>query len=452
MTMKYQSLRILGKNKTYSRLMNIVLCCNTKLLTTRILCILISTVVIALLSSILMINVNFLLHKSNFHFMLRGYDDENQLICEYLFQKSLSWIEYISVRNIQLTNGDGVVNFTDPRSCHQFKLFQRQAVHVSSEEEHFPLAFSLTVHENIRPVSRLLRLIYRPHNLYCIHVDSKSPQAFYNGVLQLAKCFGSNVMVVNRSESVNVQWGHYSLLEAFLLCAEKLIRNRQVIWKYILNVSGQELPLRTNWELVAALKAMNGSNVVENLGSKYNPERWPKRNFSFPIYWSKGSFYVALSRDFVNFYQTDPKAGEILDAMKSEKHLMKHPDELFFSTLVSNPSLGAPGACDKIYLTSNSDARAMYIGRYVTWAYEGCRRGKSRHGVCLIGTYYLPFIPSRMEFFANKFSEDFQPIAYDCTEYYIMKKVLREMRSNQLDASFNVTFYSQLYCSQYHVN
>ncbi|CAH8454137.1 unnamed protein product [Schistosoma rodhaini] len=376
----------------------------------------------------------------------------NNRICQYLFVKNLSWIEYMLVRNIQSSSNGGYSNLTNSHTCNEFKLFRGEVVQSTVEEKQFPLAFSLAIHRNIKQAARLLRLIYRPHNLYCIHVDSKSPRAFYDEVMELARCFGSNVMVVNRSESVNVKWGYYSVLEVFLLCAEKLINNTEIIWKYILNVSGQELPLRTNWELVALLKAMNGSNIVENLGPKHNPERWPIKNLTFPIIWSKGSFYMALRRDFVHFYQNDPKANEILGVLKAEKNLLKHPDELFFSTLNYNPLLGAPGACNETYLTSDLDMRVAYIGRYVKWANRPCKRGKIRNGICLIGISILPSIPKRMELFANKFSENFEPIAYDCTENYIMEKVLAEMRTNQLSPNFNVSFYSQLYCSQDHIH
>ncbi|KAH8851519.1 7-methylguanosine phosphate-specific 5'-nucleotidase [Schistosoma japonicum] len=53
--------------------------------------------------------------------------------------------------------------------------------------------------------------------------------------MELATCFGSNVILVNRSESINIHWGYYSLLEAFLLCADKLIKNTDYMWKYLLN-------------------------------------------------------------------------------------------------------------------------------------------------------------------------------------------------------------------------
>lgn len=391
-------------------------------------------------------------YATYYEYMLKEFKKGNNEICKYLFSTNLSWLEQMILRRIQPASNDNYMNLTNSRTCMQFKLFHGEVVQSTMEERQFPLAFSIAIHRNIKQAARLLRLIYRPHNLYCIHVDLKSPQIFYDKVMELATCFGPNVMVVNRTESVDVHWGYYSVLEVFLLCADKLLKNKRTNWKYILNVSGQELPLRTNWELVALLKAVNGSNIIETLGPKYNKERWPAKRLTFPIVWSKGSFYVALKRDFVHFYQTDLKARQILDAMKAEKQLLKHPDELYFSTLNFNPSLGAPGACKQTYFKNSSDIQTAYIGRYVKWADRPCIRGKIRNGICLIGIFILPNIPKRMEIFANKFDQDFEPIAYDCTENYVMEKVLKEMRDNQLDPNFNVTFYSQLYCSQYHVN
>ncbi len=39
------------------------------------------------------------------------------------------------------------------------------------EERGFPLAFSVLLYEEAEQAERLLRAVYRPHNVYCIHVD-----------------------------------------------------------------------------------------------------------------------------------------------------------------------------------------------------------------------------------------------------------------------------------------
>jgi hypothetical protein len=38
---------------------------------------------------------------------------------------------------------------------------------------------------------------------------------------------------------------------------------RHKTWKYFINLTGQEFPLKTNYELVKILQAYNGANDVE---------------------------------------------------------------------------------------------------------------------------------------------------------------------------------------------
>ena len=44
---------------------------------------------------------------------------------------------------------------------------------LNSQEESFPIAYSILVYKDPEQVERLLHAIYRPQNHYCIHVDSK---------------------------------------------------------------------------------------------------------------------------------------------------------------------------------------------------------------------------------------------------------------------------------------
>ena len=130
---------------------------------------------------------------------------------------------------------------------------------VTELEQNFPLAFSMLIYTNFPQFEQLLRTIYRPHNIYCIHIDQKSNKNFVNSVKRLAKCF-QNVFLTPRS--VNVRWGEFSVLEPELICLEELLK-RHKTWKYFINLTGQEFPLRTNYELVKILDSINGANLVE---------------------------------------------------------------------------------------------------------------------------------------------------------------------------------------------
>lgn len=129
---------------------------------------------------------------------------------------------------------------------------------MTDEEAEFPIAYSLIVYKDIEQVERLLRAIYQPQNYYCIHIDQKSSYLFYKSLVGIANCFDNIFLTAKR---VNVLWGEYSVLEPEIMCMQELLKYKS--WKYLINLTGQEFPLKTNEELVKILKAFNGSNNME---------------------------------------------------------------------------------------------------------------------------------------------------------------------------------------------
>jgi len=128
----------------------------------------------------------------------------------------------------------------------------------TDEERRFPIAFSLLTYENLEQTERLLRLIYRPHNIYCIHVDAKSSAEVRDGLEAIASCL-DNVFIAH--PSIGVNWGKVSVIHAELICMRQLLENKR--WKFLINLVGRDFPLRTNLELVKILTAYNGSNDVD---------------------------------------------------------------------------------------------------------------------------------------------------------------------------------------------
>ena len=142
-------------------------------------------------------------------------------------------------------------------SCADF-IENRKYVMTSQEEEaEFPLAFSIIMYTSPERAERLLRAIYRPHNFYCIHVDRKSSRLIHSFMNKISSCF-HNVFVINKP--ITVTWGKFSVLQAEIICMEELYKYK---WKYFINLTGQEFPLKTNWELVQILKTYNGANDVD---------------------------------------------------------------------------------------------------------------------------------------------------------------------------------------------
>ena len=133
------------------------------------------------------------------------------------------------------------------------------ASRVTEEEKAFPIAYSILMFEHVEQTERLLRAVYRPQNAYCIHVDAKSKDSVYQAMVSIANCF-DNVFLA--SERIDVRWAWFPVLEAEIVCMRDLL-HRYTAWKYFINLTGREFPLRTNLELVRILKAYNGSNDVD---------------------------------------------------------------------------------------------------------------------------------------------------------------------------------------------
>ncbi|XP_043540065.1 beta-1,3-galactosyl-O-glycosyl-glycoprotein beta-1,6-N-acetylglucosaminyltransferase 3-like, partial [Chiloscyllium plagiosum] len=165
----------------------------------------------------------------------------------------------VSLKHQTVTAGD-YLNMT--RNCRSFVRARKYiTVPLSPEEENFPLAYSMVIHQSIEMFERLLRSIYAPQNVYCIHVDRKSPSQFHAAVWAIASCFHEYVFVAAKLEWVT--YAGWSRVQADLNCMKELLES-PVRWRYFINVCGQDFPLKTNREIVRSLRALNGSNVIES--------------------------------------------------------------------------------------------------------------------------------------------------------------------------------------------
>lgn len=107
---------------------------------------------------------------------------------------------------------------------------------------------------------RLLRAIYAPQNIYCVHVDRKSEVSVFAAIQAITSCFPNVFMV---SKAVNVMYGHWSRVQADLNCMADLY-NINTEWKYLINLCGQDFPLKTNLEIVRMLRSLRGGNSMES--------------------------------------------------------------------------------------------------------------------------------------------------------------------------------------------
>ncbi|CAB1443412.1 unnamed protein product, partial [Pleuronectes platessa] len=227
---------------------------------------------------------------------------------------------------------------------------------LSREEEDYPLAFILTVHKELELFVRLLRAIYMPQNVYCIHVDAKAPWEYQEAIRKLVSCF-QNTFLSSRSETVT--YAGFSRLQADVNCMRDLAQSK-IGWKKVVNLCGQDFPGKSNLELVQYMQSkewrdrnmtpgvkqpvhmrhrtevehieITGLHVVpKRMGLKKSP---PPHNLQ--VYF--GTAYYALTRPFVDFVLTSPIAQDLLEWSNDTFS----PDEHYWVTL--NHITEAPGS------------------------------------------------------------------------------------------------------------
>ncbi|CAI5442334.1 unnamed protein product [Caenorhabditis angaria] len=322
------------------------------------------------------------------------------------------------------------------------KYFSFSKLALSEEEKEYPLAYGLVVFKNIVQVIMQLSIFYQPQHLFCITVDQNSPEIYKNVIQSLPKCFENmNVFIGEESE-----WGSFGILKNVYTCFEHLTKSKND-WKYYQYLSGTDLPMRTNLEMVRIFKALNGS--INTDVSTFETNRYKNMEGvipPMPIY--KSSMSVVLPRDAANYIVDSPKVKKLLQYLKNTWI----PDESFWSTVSGSPKLlPVPGAVrvrDIMWLRQHFKARpadvntvddvgTSYIGRYQVWAWQKDCYGKIKDYSCVFGVQDIEEIVTRPELVAHKLYLAFEPAAFMC--------LFKEIRRRTLNPSdFDAKSYSEM--------
>ncbi|KAL7844912.1 hypothetical protein SRHO_G00234510 [Serrasalmus rhombeus] len=305
------------------------------------------------------------------------------------------------------------------------------SIRTSELERDFPLAYSLVVHKDAVMVERILRAIYVPHNTYCIHYDLKSSPQFAAAMQGLARCL-PNVFIASKLE--RVQYASITRLRADLNCLSDLMVS-DIMWRYAINLCGQDFPLRSNVQLVEELKALKGGSMLETV----RPSELKRKRFSYsyalkdaqsqfqhlPVKTDQvknpaphgiemfvGSAYFVLSREFVSFVQWSPLVKDFLSWSEDTYS----PDEHFWASLIRVP--GAPGGLK----SSDPDVSDLVSRtRLVKWQYleetlYPLCTGIHVRSVCIYGAAELRWLLYDGHWFANKVDPRVDPVLVECLE------------------------------------
>ena len=229
------------------------------------------------------------------------------------------------------------------------------------------IAYLIITHQNLGQFKRLFRAAYASDNLYLVHVDVKSEPTYHRGVADFLAAY-PNTRVM---PSANCRWGGYSMVDIELQAVRQLLEWNDD-WKFFVNLSGQDFPLKTQAEIKAFLDGREDNNFItvfdeEFIGRWVNPyplfrprqtsrnhlnahtrvERyyWEvphssrilylpliKRPFINGATWYAGWQWCLLNREFCEYVCHSP---EVEKYVRFFRHSFI-PDESFFQTVIMN--------------------------------------------------------------------------------------------------------------------
>lgn len=146
-----------------------------------------------------------------------------------------------------------------------------QTLAQTSEEHSLPqvrIAYFIMVHQRPEAFKTLLEKIYCRDQFYLIHIDrkasSETTEAIQDYVIQYP-----NVYIL---ESMNIVSGGFSMIQAELNAMEFLL-NTSKKWDYLINLSGEDLPLRSQQIIRQFLTFNTGRNYIFYYDQKfYRPD------------------------------------------------------------------------------------------------------------------------------------------------------------------------------------
>jgi hypothetical protein len=115
------------------------------------------------------------------------------------------------------------------------------------------IAYLILTHRYPRQFKRLFKAIYDPSNTYLVHIDKKAGAPLQAEI----KSFLSTYPNASLLKSEKALWGGYSLVDAELRGIKELLKMNRT-WKFFINLSAQDFPLKSQTDIHHFLKQHPG--------------------------------------------------------------------------------------------------------------------------------------------------------------------------------------------------
>lgn len=315
-----------------------------------------------------------------------------------------------------------------------------------------PIAYSILLNKPLDQSFQLLRAIYNPVNIYCLHVHASASKRYFATINKLARCF-QNILI--SPKRFRILHATVERVEAHLSCFKTLL-NSTVSWRYLINIPGSAFPLRNNTFLLDYLEKRGYLNSI-TYGDATSESFLRRTQFvhEYTVNWRgyevfskttktklpppgnltifRGDSSFVATRDFAGYVLTSRIAQDLLEWSRDTKN----PEGFYWATLNRVP--GTPGGIpyrmdtevikdedtgvtsEDISTTSESDLIARL------WRTQHNHRcgGKYVANLCVFNYKDLRWLLGQDCLFADSFDLKIDNVVIDCL-YKNLKKPLVE--------------------------
>ncbi|MDI1296136.1 MAG: beta-1,6-N-acetylglucosaminyltransferase [bacterium] len=220
------------------------------------------------------------------------------------------------------------------------------------------IAYLILVHRYPEQFKRMFKAIYVPGNQYLVHVDKNSGTELAADIAEFLQPFANSAILPARK----ALWGGYSLVDAELRGMAQLLRMNPD-WRYFINLSGQDFPLKSQAYIADFLTANDGTQFIRavdqqqvrpdtmNRVSHYFLEAFGRmvrtgipRRFLAGVTPYIGTQWKAVTREFCEFACHAPQ----VDRYKRYYRSTFIADEGFFQTILKNAFIPHTAANDDL--------------------------------------------------------------------------------------------------------
>ncbi|CAD5232588.1 unnamed protein product [Bursaphelenchus xylophilus] len=315
---------------------------------------------------------------------------------------------------------------------------------LSEAERRFPIAFVRLVYKDYFLQEMMLSVQYQPQNTYCYSIDYKAGMQFRDRMLQMASCFPN--VLVSAKQRIVTSFGH-QMYAAQLDCLE-LIKDFE--WKYVQLLQNDDIPLKTNLEMIKVLKLLNGANDVATRNFPFsrlpNASKWTLQNMNVfkdparnvetltgtsPTFnFSKSVVQVSLTKEFVEFLIDEVNIRELAQKIEDESYYGF--DEVLYSSLNSMDAVNVPGGFTTKCLEEGIETGG--VTRFSLWNKTGCQN--IRHSMCMLEVDHLSWLIDLPHLYANKFVQGYDIRPPVCLLELLYNRTFLEKYRYRLDTNY----------------